>query len=311
MKKTMLKGGSLAGTYLIEDGNKKIVRKEISLNHEREYGYVRWYSQLKRLQRYEKMFPGAFVKMVDYGVQGLHSERFAYFDLEYHVDAVNCHDYICGLDSPWDVGRVFDSIMDKLKPMHKVSLTAPRNSIKLYFQEEVTRKLDDCILSSKEFVKMYLDTDICSMLHELEMAAYELYENPCESYTHGNVTLENILYLKDSQNVIFIDPYEENIIDNKYNEYSQLAQSCNSHYELMCSSPGFTHIPLGLDLFNLKLKSFMKESLSENEIRLVKFFECSQFFRMLPFKLKAGLSLLEIYPFLKKAEKLAKEVLHA
>jgi len=46
-KKILLKGGSLSKTYRL--GNKVI--KTISLEDEREYGYVRWYSQQKKLQK--------------------------------------------------------------------------------------------------------------------------------------------------------------------------------------------------------------------------------------------------------------------
>ena len=40
------------------------------------------------------------------------------------------------------------------------------------------------------------------------------YVNPSETFTHGNITLENLLYIPDESKFIFIDPYEENIIDS-------------------------------------------------------------------------------------------------
>ena len=45
----ILKGGSLSRTGVI---NETYVRKEVDLHSDIEYGYNRWYSQLKRLQRY-------------------------------------------------------------------------------------------------------------------------------------------------------------------------------------------------------------------------------------------------------------------
>ena len=45
-----LKGGSLSGTYLVSSGGRKKIRKEISLDGDREYGFVRWHSQLKKMQ---------------------------------------------------------------------------------------------------------------------------------------------------------------------------------------------------------------------------------------------------------------------
>ena len=112
-----------------------------------------------------------------------------------------------------------------------------------------------------------------------------------ESYTHGNITLENIIYDEDKDTIVFIDPYEENIIDNCYNEYSQLLQSCNSHYEIYNSLniESFENIdldvPYGIEKFNQLFHSYMESSMTESQIKVVKYFEISQFIRMLPFKL--------------------------
>ena len=74
-----LKGGSLAGTYLIRTPEISYVRKQIDRTVEREYGFQRWYSQLKRLQRYDVMFPDLFCKVIDYGTD--EAGRLAFFDL--------------------------------------------------------------------------------------------------------------------------------------------------------------------------------------------------------------------------------------
>ena len=77
MKITKLKGGSLSLTSLYEDGNKKFVRKTINTLENREYGYVRWYSQLKKLQRYSSLWVYPSVLNIGY------EENLAYFDIEY------------------------------------------------------------------------------------------------------------------------------------------------------------------------------------------------------------------------------------
>ena len=41
MKETILKGGSLASTSLIEDNSNTFVRKKISLSKDREYGFCK------------------------------------------------------------------------------------------------------------------------------------------------------------------------------------------------------------------------------------------------------------------------------
>lgn len=48
MKIRDLKGGSLSNTELHEIDGVRYVKKKINLIKEREYGFVRWYSQLKK-----------------------------------------------------------------------------------------------------------------------------------------------------------------------------------------------------------------------------------------------------------------------
>ena len=119
------------------------------------------------------------------------------------------------------------------------------------------------------------------------------YKNPIETFTHGNLTLENILYLKEKNQIYFIDPYEENIIDSPLAEYSQLLQSSNSLYEIYnIGTPAVfenkvnmdVSIPTGLRIFNNKLLNSIKENFNKNDSKIIKILEISQFIRMLPFK---------------------------
>jgi hypothetical protein len=103
------------------------------------------------------------------------------------------------------------------------------------------------------------------------------------------------VYQPKIKKITFIDPYEENIIDSKLAEYSQILQSSNSLYELYNSEKVAIHgnqvsiiknVPYGLEYFNRLFKSFIKERLTPDEIKIVKLLEISQFVRMLPFKME-------------------------
>ena len=74
-----LKGGSLSSTFLVKEKNKKIIRKEVLLTKEREYGFVRWYSQLKKIQKYNKLFPEIYPKLLNVS----YLKNKAYFDIEF------------------------------------------------------------------------------------------------------------------------------------------------------------------------------------------------------------------------------------
>ena len=116
-----------------------------------------------------------------------------------------------------------------------------------------------------------------------------------EEYIHGNPTLENTLYSIDEDRIIFIDLYEESVIDSKLLDYSQVLQCSRSLYGLIndndvvideniCSHDN--KVPSAMKLFNaLFLDELRKREVDMITIDLL---EASQFIRMLPFKCAAG-----------------------
>ncbi len=298
--KVRLKGGSLSGTYLIKEDNKQYVRKEISLKENREYGFQRWYSQLKRIQRYSVLFPKLFPKLLGYGI--IKSEDKAYFDIEYIDNSYNGFDFLCNTTSKTKIDKFIKTLKRSMDEMYKMKMTSDSNSIGLYIREEVNQRLLDCnhnknfkkFLEYKEIV--FNNEIIPSLIYKLEeykTLASNNYINPIETFTHGNLTLENIVYSPDTDEVYFIDPYEENIIDSPLAEYSQLLQSSNSLYELYNQSTPIVSgnqvkidvkIPEGLSYFNTKLNKIIDSNFNNKDIKIIKILEISQFIRMLPFK---------------------------
>ena len=57
-----LKGGSLSKTYRLPQYD--IVGKEVKIYKEREYGFMRWYSQTKKMQRLSALHPDLFPKIL-------------------------------------------------------------------------------------------------------------------------------------------------------------------------------------------------------------------------------------------------------
>ena len=300
IKKIKLKGGSLSKTTLVIDGNYKYVLKEISLNQNREYGFQRWYSQLKKLQRFEVMFPGLFPKLLDFGYSNLNG----YFKIEYIENSVNGYEFLSKETNHQKIELFLENIFNQLKTIHNTKISYFPSSLELYFEEEVSQRLNDA-LKDEEFKIFAKNKEIIFQGQRCTSLLYNLNEYKdlfiknnvleFESFTHGNVTLENILYVPNTNKVFFIDPYEENIIDNPLTEYSQLLQSSNSLYEFYNSKEieikgnrincNFNS-PYGISYFNSLLVSKLRENLSEKEFKLMQLFEISQFVRMLPFKSK-------------------------
>lgn len=303
VKEQVLKGGSLNKTAILTfaDGS-KVVRKSIDRRTNREYGFVRWYSQMKRLQRYEQMFPGLFPKVIDVGSEG----DAAYFDMPFFDDAVDLKKFLVE-ENPTaeEIKAMHKALWVAMDRMHSVTLPTPRSALGLYFQEEVAQKLKDAMAHeafssfAEQSTIIHCGEDVPSLLSTMDVLqdAFCSAEVSSECFTHGNVTLENVMYRKDQKEIIFIDPYDENIVDCIENEYSQVLQSCHSKYGLINDrevtvdgnkTDYFGPYPEALDSFNDLFHAEMKKRLSPAVLRLVRLFEVSQFVRMLPFKVAAG-----------------------
>lgn len=295
----VLKGGSLNRTSILEfESGKKVVRKSIDRVSNREYGYVRWYSQMKRIQRYNSIFPNLFPTLIDVGV-GL---DFAYFDIEYISNGFDLKRYLTKFDpNEEEIERINDALWDAMDRIHETRLTAPLNSLELYFAEEVEQKLSDA-MQNNEFAEFAAGPVINFHGQEIPALLSKIEEYKCvfsgkklnnECMTHGNITLENVIYVPDENRIIFIDPYDENIVDCVENEYSQILQCSKDKYGLINDSEVvidgnqcqfYGEIPKALTSFDEKFSARMLDKISDDSYQLVKLFEISQFVRMLPFK---------------------------
>jgi 3-dehydroquinate synthase len=287
--KRRLKGGSLSGTYLMDDGGAPFVRKDVSLTENREYGFQRWYSQMKRLQRLGAQFPGVFPRFLRVGQDG----DKAYFDLEYIDGAVTVVDYLRGGPGDDGVAACFESLWALMERLHSMEIPSSAGALRLFLQEEVVRALgiartDRTFDEFSRHEAIDLNGEEIVPLHRriahLFALADEHYVAPRECFTHGNITLENLLYVPATRRVVFIDPYEENVVDSRLHEYSQLLQSCHSYYEV--HNEGVPHVDgakvtlrvpsvPGLDRFFELLWSRVRADHDESDQVVIRIFEMS------------------------------------
>lgn len=297
---TKLKGGSLSGTFLHESEGKAFIRKKVSLTENREFGFYRWFSQAKKLQSLQKMFPELFPKMIEMGAEN----GEAFFDLEYIKNSITGFDFLIQNPSNNDIKQFFDALVIAMDKLHNYKINSFKKGIDLYIDQEVRAALDFCKDEPQfdEFLKyrtiIFNGQEVPSIINRIDefyALAHKHYTSPQECLTHGNITLENILYIKNENKIIFIDVYQENFIDNIYNEYSQILQSSNSKYEISCQDDfqvstiknSVTSVlpqTPGLDYFNQLFQDFLKTRLDQDGQIMTKLYEVSQFTRMLPFK---------------------------
>ena len=294
-KKILLKGGSLSKTYRL--GNKVI--KTISLEDEREYGYVRWYSQQKKLQKYSDIYPELFPKI--YKIENTKTEAKIFMEYMEGFEDIKTLFTKDNL-SLKIISKINESIWEGFRKLHSNKYKSIQGLGSLYYQEEVIQKINDALNSSNEFLDFYNIENY--IINEKKVFGFQKYENSLskyfknlsldsEEFIFGNPTLENILYSIKHDRTIFIDLYEESILDSKFLDYSMVLQCSNSYYgylndnKLKVNDNILMHnleIPLNFKNFN----RLFCNNLNKNDMQLIKVLEATQFFRMLPFKIKSN-----------------------
>ena len=291
----VLKGGSLSKTEIVLDEGKKIVRKSISRADNREYGLVRWQSQIRKLQTLNRYIPDSSVIIERMGV----NERFYYYDMPYYENAVNCAELLMGGGAP---DLIVDQISQLLSKMAAVNYSSARGSLSVYVSEEIESPLRTALKTAEENLlplskseqEFFLDAihRALILIKKLikEIKKYQVQE----TLNHGNLTLENILWSQDSQRILMIDPYSETYCDNIMGDVSQLLQSTDSGYEYISTlfqtekidikNYPSEKIPSTFLEFSIKLKkNLAKEPWYSTEHLML--LHASQFTRMFPFKL--------------------------
>lgn len=297
-----LKGGSLNKTSLRTYGDgRKVVRKSVSRTADREYGFVRWHSQYKRQQRYNALFPGLFPALLQCGAEG----DAAFIEMEYVEGSVDLKTYLQRDLAASDLETVNTRLWSALDQLHDAAeLRTFPSSLSLYFEEEVVQRLEDAYASA-EF-RQFAESDdlvlnerkVTPLIKNLDWLQdrFARMQSSGECYTHGNVTLENVLYVPESGQIVFVDPYEENVVDCREAEYSQVLQCSNAMYGFVndrdVTVTGNTArfdlpYPRSLLSFNQIFTRDLRRKLDDEQFLLVKLLEASQFVRMLPFKVAA------------------------
>ena len=292
-----LKGGSLSRTYRLPQY--ELVGKEIVRDKNREYGFVRWYSQMKKLQRYNTQYPNLFPKVIGINVD----DNKATFKIEY-MEGFRDIKNILANDTLTDeqIFRISQAVWKGFEQLHSVTHDPIPGAGKLYFEEEVIQKLKDA-LAIPEFAEFHahgtyeyngrIVQGMGAYIYEMENFFKEL-KLIQEENIHGNPTLENILYSFEEDRVVFIDVYDESMIDSRFLDYAQVLQCSRSHYgyindnKVEIGGVSVTHrlqIPTNFETFNYHFES----EIAEKRIKeIVDVFEATQFIRMLPFKVLAG-----------------------
>lgn len=290
-----LKGGSLSRTEVIWDGFQKLVRKSIATDTNREYGLVRWQSQIRKLQLLNKFIPEHSVPINFIG----NNDNFYFYDMPYYEHHINCYEALIQGESE---SIIADKIHLLLSKLAQVRYKPTKGALHLYIAEEIMSSLDTALQVASSGVlpmnKQELNFFKSSITEAIEIVKIILQrvinESIHESLTHGNLTLENLLWNTETKELLMIDPYAETYCESIIGDVSQILQSTQSGYELI--SDLFENSEISIEeypadkipkcLINFShyfLNRISGELWFSKDYLII--FQASQFIRMFPFKI--------------------------
>jgi hypothetical protein len=291
-----LKGGSLSKTVVMEEEGVKFVRKFISKNIDREYGLVRWQSQIRKHQVMSQAIGSENLpKILSLGFQ---NDSY-YYDIEYLENSKNFLHYLLEPYDGVNVESAFERLFDVIGSYKRTSFGAVKGSFSLYIQEEIVSVLKRVLIESERKVLSFKEFN---GVKELCTEAFGLIESNAdclngielvETLTHGNLTLENTM-IDTVGRIKLIDLYAETYCESWLGDVSQIMQSCIGNYELINNldenafSDLFTEVAIyksaSYDEFKYYLNDFISKFSHEDKFVLEVFY-ASQFIRMFPFKI--------------------------
>ena len=293
------KGGSLSSTHLINHPNyKKSILKVVSHEKNREYGFVRFCSQIKRHNQLQNLEPELFPKILQIGIDIKNKEAFCLY--EFMEEYISLFDYLNNHKiSEVDLHKSALNLINALKRLHSHSYNLPllSGSIEFYIKEEMIRPL----LRYEDYLnvndKYFEDIKVESIAQTISRIYKELNSIQIDSQksciTHGNSTLENILVNPKTLEISFIDVYDETYCDFAISDYSQIIQCSKYYYGIRMRYQNLKESEHNYNLmkpnnnfilFNNTIERNLIANLEEK--KLLNLFSASQFIRLLPFRIE-------------------------
>ena len=296
-----LKGGSLSSTTVIQlpDGETR-VRKFISRSENREYGLVRWQSQVRRMQHLHTILPDNAPAILEMGIDG---PNF-YYDIPFYKNSQNLFEYLSERGNAEAVD-LFNKVLNIINIYTETEYGDVVGSFSVFFAEEVSDRLKRAssqldgafqsgFISNEElsYIKAEIEISVPKVDKVIFDASLLTIE---ETFTHGNFTLENALYQHESKKIILIDPYSETYTESVLGDYSQLLQSSVSLYETVVAKgegaigPFFERpadlVRTGVNDFGDCLTEYLS-TFDDDKKKIINLFHAAQFVRMFPFKIE-------------------------
>lgn len=300
--------GSNATTLLCMDQNKTFFRKYAFGDDGRKlYQQIEWIENNK-----DKIPLPSIIKQEA-------NSFYCYYDMPFNNATVGLFEYIHSmpLRDSWSLIRcVLDRLERSLYSINSVS--ADKETINKYIDLKVLMNLkkikecklireilnyDEIIINGVPFKNLnyfdkYLNKDFL----------YEVFKNDFYSVIHGDLTVENIICIKQENHDAYyiIDPNTGNIHNSPNLDFAKLLQSIHGGYEFLMKTKDVTLRKNELNFSSVysyayfeihkKLKDYMLTNFGFERTRSIYFHEIVHWLRLMPYKIeKNGIRMLLFY----------------
>ncbi len=295
------KGGSLSSTKLIEHPKfGYCILKTVSTEQNREYGFVRFSSQIKRHNILKSYEPELFPEILEVGIDEFSKNAYAIY--EYKKDFIPIIQFLLGKPNNQDIKKSVDNLINSLNKLnnHKLQRCNPQGSFDYYIKEEILYPIrkykeifDQVSLYFNDLEIKNTDQLENEVLNTFNLIKEDELKESC--LIHGNSTLENILIHPVTLEIIYIDPYDETYIDLRASDLSQILQCSKYYYGIKMINKDFEPETQNFVFPNTSnefaiFNSFVEKKIEKMSINsnLIKLLTTSQFTRLLPFRIKNG-----------------------
>jgi len=292
-----LKGGSFSSTNVIDVNGELRVRKSISNIEDREYGLVRWQSQIRKLQILKFFFSDNVPEILETGA----NQNGYYFDIPYLKSCRNYYELL--KKSNVDRSKIaVDALFDLIARFEEIKFGSVKGGLNLFVNEEMKGILKTAHQNLENNLPVRDQSKLYKLSEKIEKSIEYLDKNKDflrslkidETITHGNLTLENVMFDSEKSIPILIDPYAETYTESILGDVSQLMQSSVSNYETIMeigednidlNNKPKLHESVGIKYLNKRLESY-NNYLDEDRKFVLKIMHAGQFVRMFPFKIE-------------------------
>ena len=293
-------GGSNATTMLCnKDGN--LFYRKYSFGKDAD----KLHEQIKWIHDHEKKLT---LTKIDFEY---YKDDVCCYDMPYVKDAVSCFNYVhtSTLEEAWKTLKA--ALVDIDKNLHSLNRRqADAETIEKYISTKVDKNIEK--IEKSVYIKPLLKNDYVYIngkkYHNLTYYKkylthehlYEIFKNDYYSDIHGDLTIENIICIKNnkkgSKNYYIIDPNTGNLHDSPYLDYGKLLQSIHGGYEFLMNTKQvafddnkieflFTKSSRYYELYN-EYTDYLLEKFGKDGLRSIFYHEIIHWLRLMPYKIE-------------------------